>query len=125
MLDPFYGSFFHGHVTPRDVESARDAARRGDASLTAEVQTLSQQVQRLQLVTRALCELLSENSSVPTEAIVDRIQEIDLRDGKLDGKYVEGVIHCSACKRPGRLSRGNCLYCGEALEGDSELDAVL
>ena len=124
-MDPFYGSFFHSDVSIRDVNAVQDEARRGDANLAAEVQKLNQQVQKLQLVSRALCELLSENSSIPTAAIVERIQEIDLRDGKLDGKYVEGVIHCSACKRPGRVSRGNCMYCGEALKGDCELDSVL
>lgn len=122
-MDPF--NFFYSDVSVRDVNAVQDEARRGDANLAAEVQKLTQQVQKLQLVSRALCELLSESSSVPTETIVDRIQEIDLRDGKLDGKYVEGVIQCLACKRPGRVGRGSCMYCGETLKGDCDLDSVL
>jgi len=93
-MDPFYGTFFNDRVSHRDVTDVQDEVRRGDANLAAEFQELNQQVQKLQLVSPALCELLSENSSVPTETIVDRIQDIDMRDGKLEGKYVEGAIHC-------------------------------
>lgn len=124
-MHSFYGSFFDDSASYIEVESARSEARRGDTNLKVGIDKLNRDVEKLKLVTRALCELLSENSSVPVEAIVDRIQEIDLRDGQLIGKYMEGVSKCSACGRPGKVSRGDCMYCGEKMNTDDPLGTVI
>jgi hypothetical protein len=124
-MNQFYGNFFHDSASHYEVESAKGEARRGDTNVKAGIDKLSREVEKLKLVTRALCELLSENSSVPVEAIFDRIQEIELRDGQLNGKYVEGVSKCSACNRPGKISRGNCMYCGEKMNTDDPLGTVI
>jgi hypothetical protein len=75
-LDQFYGSFFQSNVSDGDVNAAQDEARRGDTSIAVEVQKRNQQI-------------VSRNWG-DHGAIMGRIQEIDRRDRKLDGKSVEG-----------------------------------
>jgi hypothetical protein len=78
------------------------------------IQTLKDQIDHLSLVCEAVCELLEEigfNKSM----LADKIKEIDLRDGKLDGKYVK-KSSCPACKRDVASRHIKCIYCGSFLK---------
>lgn len=52
--------------------------------------------------------------------ILAKIKEIDLRDGKLDGKLTRQHI-CNGCSRPIAPRHVKCLYCGEAVDKASLL----
>ena len=70
---------------------------------------------RLALVTEALWTLLRERAGLTDQQLVERIQEVDLSDGQLDGKVRRPPVDCPACSR--KVSRRNrrCLYCGAEL----------
>lgn len=105
-------------------QARRDSARR-DGELSEDVRALRTKVERLQLVCRALCELVVEHTDVSIESLLERIGDVDMRDGSLDGKLVRSVVKCPQCNRPGKADQTVCLYCGEALTPEDPLDLYL
>ena len=45
-------------------------------------------------------------------ALEAKIQELHLRDGKLDGKLTLNPVNCTECGRKLHERRKTCLYCG-------------
>lgn len=68
-------------------------------------------IDRLVLACQALCELLRERDGLTSAEIQAKINEIDLRDGVLDGKMKPQVVKCSGCGRPVSSSRPKCIFC--------------
>lgn len=89
---------------------------------TDQVRRLSAQVEKLRIVSRALCELLMETAGLTEDAILDRINEVDLRDGSQDGKMKLTPLICPACNRTVGLGRLKCQYCGAEAASDASLD---
>ena len=47
-----------------------------------------------------------------------RVEEIDLRDGRRDGKLTKNVTECPVCQRTMSRRYGRCFYCGHEGEKD-------
>ncbi len=77
------------------------------------------QVERLNLVVIALCELITKSGITTRETLQATIDEIDLRDGTKDGRIHIAPSTCPQCDRPNHRLRTHCLYCGAMLEPDS------
>ncbi|TVP16082.1 hypothetical protein [Shewanella sp. KCT] len=97
----------------REAGQAKSHARANEVSL----QGLQDQIDHLSMVCLAMSELLEE-IGFNKEMLVAKIQEIDLRDGKLDGKFTP-AIHCSGCGRKLAPRHVTCLYCGAKVKSDS------
>lgn len=98
-----------------DAEAAKSAAANAKSEsqfFRARLQSLEETVERLSLVTMALSELLRDRSLVTDAEVEARVQEIDLRDGKLDGRLRPPPSECVDCHRPNVAGRKRCLYCG-------------
>ena len=80
-------------ATERDVNAAQD-------SITA----LQGDVERLLILTEALWTLLKRQQKLDDSVLVKLIEEIDLRDGQLDGRVAGTVKECPSCKRPWEAS---------------------
>ena len=91
-----------------EASAAKRAARPGSDRL-AELET---EVQRLTLVSQALWELLRDRTGLSETELVAKINEIDLRDGKLDGRISAKLIHCPRCGRTMSERHSRCIYCG-------------
>lgn len=74
------------------------------------IRSLQDQVDHLSLVCQAMCELM-ENIGFDKSMLESKIREIDLRDGKLDGKFVQKKV-CGQCNREVARRHVKCLYCG-------------
>ena len=48
---------------------------------------------------------------------VELATEIDLRDGKADGKITAHPLRCPSCDRVSSSRHAKCLYCGQEFEG--------
>lgn len=77
--------------------------------------SLQTRVDRLTLVCAAMWELLQEKTGITAEQLAQRVQQIDLRDGKLDGKIDRTLRACPACGRTVGTSAFKCMYCGTQL----------
>ncbi len=73
---------------------------------------LEQRVDRLSLINMALWELVSEKLGLTDDQLNEKIKEIDLSDGRLDGKVRVPVQQCPSCGRTLSKRHARCLYCG-------------
>jgi hypothetical protein len=95
---------------PVDPEARKISRDARDA-----VEELRDRVDRMALFTMALWSLAGEKLQITEDELKKRVQDLDLSDGKLDGKISQNVGECPKCKR--QLSRRNrsCIYCGYTL----------
>jgi len=88
------------------------AASKRAVNLKAEVRELRRLVNKLMLVTQALWEIIAETNHLDEKLLIKKVNEVDLRDGKLDGKLKRVVKKCASCGRTLHRQHSKCLYCG-------------
>ena len=104
------------HLRQQRQESA-DARRMARESMS-EVEEMRATVDRLHLAATAMWEILNEQFGVSETEFLAKVQEIDLRDGRLDGridKRKSPPTACPHCDRPNNGKRTVCLYCAKEL----------
>jgi hypothetical protein len=112
---------FHPPIDPSQslssIESsqARDNARRA----ITETERLRFDLERVLMITEALWGILKEKHGYSDDELFQRVMEIDLRDGKADGKVAtSGALACPHCNRTLMKNRPFCLYCGKPVQMD-------
>ncbi len=104
--------------TRREVKEAKSGAALGKAGEES-LSDVSRRLDRLTLVCAALWEIVEERGEIPDNLLRDKIHSIDLRDGKLDGRYQPKKIDCTGCGRILTRANNRCIYCGRpVLEAD-------
>ena len=98
-------------------ESYNASSKASDAQ--SKIQMLKYDVEKLLMITEALWGILKDEHGFDEEELIRRVQEIDLRDGVLDGKVKSsGPARCPDCDRPLIGKRPICLYCGTEIQRD-------
>jgi hypothetical protein len=114
----FYNSLGNGHNnyannTPSGPSATASNARADASDAQRKVGHLEADVERLMMMTEALWGILKEQLNYTDDELLKRVQEIDMRDGVLDGKVSKSAPKkCSACDRTVMKKRPKCLYCG-------------
>jgi hypothetical protein len=97
-------------VAQQASSQAREA--RGD------VQALQMDIEKLFIITETLWGILKEKNGMTDEELIQRVQDTDMQDGRLDGKIAKLPPEpCPQCKRPISRNRTLCLYCGTPSTG--------
>lgn len=114
------------HDASANADAARSAARANEADvrdLRGIVDRLERQVERLTLANLALAQILRDRLGVKEAEVEAAVRDIDVRDGKLDGRLdlPVQVKRCEACQRVNGPQRFTCLYCGKGLPQESIL----
>jgi hypothetical protein len=92
-------------------QTARSSDRQArDAK--SQVEDLEARLDRLALACMAMWSLMQECTDLTEENLLERVNEIDLRDGRLDGKLLRQVKRCPKCDRVMSPRHTKCLYCG-------------
>ncbi|MCB1133140.1 MAG: hypothetical protein KDN05_18610 [Verrucomicrobiae bacterium] len=73
---------------------------------------LTQLVRKMALVNQALFELLKERTGLTDEDLRRKIKEVDLRDGKADGRLNAQTLRCPKCGGAVTAGALSCLTCG-------------
>jgi len=95
----------------RDEKRAEETYRKNKSQISIpEICDLDRKVNSLCMVVEALSELLEEHG-ISKELIERKVEEIDLRDGVLDGQNIP-ISSCRKCKRKTKSQRPICMYCG-------------
>ena len=81
------------------ASSVADQAQAKTYDLETRVKQLEEEVDSLTLIAMAMWELLGKAEGFYLKDLEARMQEIDLRDGKLDGKYSVNANVCTKCNR--------------------------
>lgn len=94
------------------AERTADDARSQARTLGTDVHHVRDDLQRMMLVVHAMWDLLREKAGLTDEDLLQKINELDLRDGVQDGKHAQPARPCAACGRPMSNRFARCLYCG-------------
>lgn len=105
----------------RAMELGADAARGAQRS-TGDVQRQSDRLEarldRALLACEALWTIVRDRLNVSEEELIQRVTEIDMSDGRLDGKARKSAVRCPKCDRTIAPRFGRCMYCGQAIMQD-------
>lgn len=78
------------------------------------IRDLVARVDKLELVTEALWDLLQRETNYTETDLIERISQIDLKDGRFDNKKKKtSAVECKRCGRMNSKRHTKCLYCGE------------
>lgn len=96
------------------------------ASAASRIEALETRSEKLALLTQALVELLQTRLGLTEAEILDKVIEIDLRDGRQDGRMGGNATTCDNCQRPYNVRKNRCLYCDHvnAVTDGSLLDRI-
>ena len=99
---------------PRERAGSDPAAQQAGSA----VEHLAARLDRALLTMEAIWTIVRDCFGVTEEELADRIVDLDLTDGLLDGKIRRPALECLACSRriPRRLSR--CMYRGVEVLND-------
>ncbi len=103
--------YFYDSLYSHDSE-ARTQAREARMDAAG----LRERLDRQALMSMALWSLMKEHLGLTDDQLLKRVQDIDLSDGKLDGKVMQGVSDCKKCKRSLSPRHAKCIYCGTVRE---------
>lgn len=95
------------------IEAGLAENRAGDARL--ELQNLQRTTDALTLACQALWEIVRTQTGLDDQALLLKMEEIDVRDGTQDGKIKPAPVQCPQCHRRTSSNRRECLYCGTPL----------
>ena len=106
-----------GMVVGRGMETGTGAAQADARAARDATEALRADVERLLIITEALWTLLKEKHGYSDEELYRQVEEIDLRDGKLDGKVARSApLKCPRCNRTLMGNRPACIYCGQEVQ---------
>ena len=113
----FYGPTRTGFDGGSNLAAQNAQAQAREAR--TEVETLRFDIERLLMITEALWNFIKEEHGYSDDELIARITQIDMRDGKLDGRVKKsGVEKCPKCGRVLMKNRPVCLYCGTPVAVD-------
>jgi len=73
---------------------------------------------RTVLALEALWTLVREKLNLSEEELAKVMNDLDLSDGRLDGKVSKSALTCPACNRTISRRLPKCIYCGQAIVHD-------
>lgn len=96
-----------------DSRKELDSMNRNAQETQAESHTIiSNRIDQLTLLNHAISEIICEKLGVSNQEIIDKMMEIDLRDGVQDGKYTAPPKDCPDCQAKISREFNRCLFCG-------------
>lgn len=103
-----------------DLPETQQAGRLPANHPRAEVEELKADVERLLMITEALWLLLKEQHGYDDQELVRRIVQINMRDGRLNGRVETNPPPqpCPKCGRTLAKRRPRCMYCAEPIAID-------
>ncbi|MFH0952699.1 MAG: hypothetical protein V1873_00035 [Verrucomicrobiota bacterium] len=114
--------FYRVNVQGTQDFAAQAAAAQAQAKagqVKTDLEMLQYDIERLLMITEALWGILKEKYNLEDSVLIDRVLEIDQRDGRLDGRVAPGPpASCPKCGRTLERKRPFCLYCGQPIARD-------
>ena len=114
------------YMARMQAQGSRTAAQASSDASSAKMSAreVADRLDRLTMICHAMWTLLQETTDLTEEDLFARIQELDLRDGVLDGKMTKSVYTCPKCGRNSAPRHNKCLYCGTPKAAESAFDQL-
>lgn len=109
----------------KTFDAAKDVIAQEQAGQTSTLQQVEERLDHLALICRAMLELLEERTGLTEQDVVKKIAEVDLRDGKSDGKMTAKAKPCPSCGGMISPRFNRCLFCGHRDEGGDPFNTVI
>src|SRR5687768_870293 len=116
---PHYDTLWEREL--RDSEQKRKEKARHSREGQVE---LHRRLEKLSIVCRAMRTLLQDRSGLTEKELSQRTTEIDLLDGKADGRVSVPARTCSGCGHTVAPRHDRCLYCGRTKLTDTVFETV-
>jgi len=118
--------FGMAHVYGQMARAGQKAGRASSEATRAriDVRELADRIDKLALVCNAMWTLIQDKTDLTEQDLFDRVEQLDLRDGVLDGKVTKTVRVCANCGRKMSARHNKCLYCGAPKASESAFDEV-
>ena len=97
--------------------AAADASKAARAART-DAREVEERLDRTLLACEAMWSILRDKLGVTDVELVERINDIDLSDGRLDGKVRKTAVACPKCNRTISQRFPKCMYCGQPIVHD-------
>ncbi len=101
-----------------EAQAQTERSARQSSYVTNNISALQARLDKLTLINMAMWSLLQEVSDLTEDDLLERIKQIDLSDGSMDGKVRAKVQKCPQCERVMSNRHARCLYCGYEGHGD-------
>ncbi|MFW6153814.1 MAG: hypothetical protein ACOC95_01200 [Planctomycetota bacterium] len=118
-----WGMAYMGNLYRRQSRAATQASSDA-SSAKMSAREVSDRLDKLTMICHAMWTLLQETTDLTEEDLFERMQELDMRDGVLDGKVTRTVYTCPKCGRNSAPRHNRCLYCGAPRTPESAFDQV-
>lgn len=112
----FYDWTWGAFYSVQALESEVSRAQRGASDAKQRARELELRFDRALLACEALWTFVRDKLGVTEQEMIDRINQLDLSDGKFDGKIRKSPVTCPKCRRNLAPRFERCLYCGEPLK---------
>lgn len=111
---PMFAFLWNLHQQQRIGELSKELSSGDRSGQRAErdVRRLEERIETMHLVMMSMWAIMQQKLGVTDEDLADMVRELDLRDGKLDGKMAPRVAKCAACGRVMSERHARCMYCG-------------
>lgn len=106
------------------AEAVRDVVAQDQAAMQMTVERVEERMAHLALICRAMFELLQEKTGVTQRELAAKITEVDVRDGKADGRMTPQPKHCPSCRSMMSPRFNRCLFCGYRDQGADPFNPV-
>ena len=103
-------------ISEANVEAARATGKV--QSVQDQIKMLDRKVEKMALINQAMWEILRERINGSDELILEKMHEIDLRDGVQDGKMTRSATKCKSCGRAVNKTTRKCIYCEKEIANE-------
>ena len=121
-LSPFglagFGLYGTGANMRQDMQASRDRSR-ADAkasSLQRQLRFLETNLAKALMINEAMWELMRDRLKLTLDDLNDKLYQIDMRDGALDGKNQRQIVECPKCGRKVSPRHPACIYCSHIVD---------
>ncbi len=116
-------STYCGAGSPEAIRAASEAGGKANRA-TSETMQLRREVNRLLMINEALWEIIRDREGLKDEDLIKKIDEIDLRDGVLNGRRAkQAPADCDNCGRTLPKRQPVCINCGTDAENRDHFGA--
>jgi hypothetical protein len=106
------------HFSPGAAKAAGDAARAKSKarSVEREVRVLEANLAKTLMICETLWEIVRDQHGLTDKNLHDKLYEVDMRDGVLDGKNQRTSVKCPNCDHTVSPRHPACIYCGQVID---------
>lgn len=108
----------YGSAQVASTAAAGDAARAKSKAglLKCQVRVLEANLAKSMMINEALWELIRDQHGLTEKDLHDKLYEVDMRDGVLDGKHQRTAVKCPNCDHTVSPRHPACIYCGQVID---------